>query len=676
MLTQTLQKIKPLPADAELDLRMYGKYLAFLRRHPIHAVRLLWGIVIPPHESMMLKTAWMGYRTSIFVCSRGTSKTFTIGSLFAPTKSLLYKSTSTLIASASRFRGGKVVLKDSSRLVRGSLKNQKQNNNWGYGALSHKPSLIKKDPDMWYMEFNSNSMVYTIPTNNEESVRGLRANILVLDERNTFDGDIIKKVYLPFLNVGTDFENPAAGSEGNQVFYVGTIDYTYRDWYKDIASVSDLAKIQYELQMARKSGNWRYYDELLTTQGKRIKNASFALTRYDYTDLLIPTKIGAYKINYPGAVRGKHIKWDERDQTDYIYTYPVEKKQLEDPLDEGTMDKEMWEAEQRNMFIRADGNVFPAELVEKVYGPIYTETEEKKRGWDSEDMGRRSLPPVLYNSGDPCILGIDTARVSDFTAFVVIRMGNAPEQLFKNFRKDYSIIEGRGPSPFANVIWAEQHQQMTTKETTNKIRELCDRYNIVATRNCPGIVIDYRGGGTNVRDELVNPSPEVDPDTGLALDGWTPPRRIFDPEDKDERLGKDLLADPNAWFALRLLATNDIINNELVGFAKAQMQSTQLYIGNSASVRGPRDVNSNIYYGTVGVDVLKHQLLRIQAIPTPSGKSIQYVMPGDPKKVESKKDMLMAFLYACHALREWINNQSSVYMTIPIAYGEAFIIGR
>src|SRR6266704_2599405 len=114
-------------ADAALDIKIYGRYMAFLRRHPVHAIRVLWGIIIPPHEAFMIESAWQGYRNNIYVCSRGTSKSFTVGSLFPPTKSLLYKSKSTLVASASKFRGGKLILKDSSRLLKGSLISQKPN---------------------------------------------------------------------------------------------------------------------------------------------------------------------------------------------------------------------------------------------------------------------------------------------------------------------------------------------------------------------------------------------------------------------------------------------------------------------------------------------------------------------------------------------------------------------
>src|SRR6185295_6082461 len=122
---KTIFNLNFIPADVALDIKIYGKYFSFLRRHVVHALRVLWGIVVPPHEAFMMQSAWQGFRNNIYVCSRGTSKSFTVGSLFPPTKSMLYRSSSFLVASASKFRGGKLVLKDSARLLRGSLKNQK-----------------------------------------------------------------------------------------------------------------------------------------------------------------------------------------------------------------------------------------------------------------------------------------------------------------------------------------------------------------------------------------------------------------------------------------------------------------------------------------------------------------------------------------------------------------------
>ncbi len=658
-------KLTSLRAEVDLDFRLYGRLVAFLRRHPTHSLRALYGIVIPPHESYMLETGWIGYRENTLVCSRGTSKTFTIGSVFPPVKASLYGSISTLVASASRFRGGKMVLKDSERLIRGQLKSQKLPGKWISASSSTGPRVIRREPDMWSMDFKTHSSVFTIPTNNDESVLGLRANILVIDERNTFDGTAIQKTYLPFLNVGTDFENPALGSEGNQVFYIGTIDYTYRDWYPQIQSIRSQAETEYDIHKTMMAGDWEYYDRLQNEHGRTMADFSGAYTRFDYTDLLIPTIIGNYKVHYPGATPRKTIKWDARDQKEYIYTYPVNKKQLEGDLDKGLVDFETWAAEQRNVFIYASGSVYSPKLVEKATGPIYTIEEERARGWMMDETGRRYTPPVIYKCADPCFLGVDVARTSDFSAFVVIRLGYGNANLFKT-NQEYELKSDSGPSTWANVIWAEQHQKMTIKAVSDTIRDLRKRYNIVTMHHVPGITIDARGGGTVVRDELAHPVPNQ-LDDGTPDPKWVMPQKIFDPKDDEY---KHLAAEAENWSGLELLWTSDQINQELVGFSRAQMEASRLYIGQYLSPMVRDDPDNILAVGYRGVQTLKNQLLRIQANPTPSGNSVRYQMPGDPKKLENKKDLFSAFLYACHGLRKYtVEELGKINSDDPVAYG-------
>jgi hypothetical protein len=656
---------KALPADIELTLKQYGKHIAFLRRHPTHAVRVLFGIVVPPHESSLLEVCWLGYRDNIIKCSRGTSKTFTVGSLFAPLKALLFRNSRVLVASASRFRGGKQVIKDSERLITGQLDSQTMPGHWAQGAIAH-AKVVKHEPDMWNIEFKSHSTVFTIPTNNEEAVRGLRANIMIIDERNTFDGEAIQKVYIPFLNVGRNFANPAQGASGNQVFSVGTIDYSYRDWHKEIMTAKDIIRIQYEAHKAMMQGDWGTYDSLMARHGKRLRTMSTAFVRYDYTDLLIPTELGGYRVHYPGAKQDKDIMWDERDQIDYIYTYPVSKTHLESSLDEGIVDKESWEAEQRNMFIRASGSVYPPSLVEKVTGPIFTIQEELKRKWDAQDQGTRYLPPVLYETADPCVLGVDTARTADFTAFVIIRIGDLPTSHYTGNINHYALSKDYGPTLWSNVVWAEQHQHLTTRETANLLYEFRQRYNIVGTFSYPGVVMDARGGGAHVRDELAEPSPPLDT-TGRPLANWKAPQRIYDVDDAEFQ---HLRTDADAWPGLKLLMTTDLMNQELISYSRAQMDAGRLYVGAYKTPSERFEDKFELNNGYLGARVLKHQMLRIQAESTPSGKSVRFVMPGDPRKIENKKDMLMAFLYACYGLRH-IHNvfARDAFEEEPVSYG-------
>ena len=260
------------------------------------------------------------------------------------------------------------------------------------------------------------------------------------------------------------------------------------------------------------------------------------------------------------------MKWDVRDNRKYIYTYPVNKKQLEDPLDQGLVDFETWAAEQRNVFIEAAGSVYSPKLIERAIGPIYTIEEERARNWYMDKEGRRYMPPVLYESTDPCFLGVDVARTSDFSAFVVIRLGYGESSFFKDSTA-YNLKKHSGIGTWSNVIWAEQHQKMTIKEISDTVRALRKRYNIITVRGVPGIAMDARGGGTNIRDELANPVPEK-LDTGEIDLNWKSPQKIYDPIDEEY---KHLAADENNWGGLEVLWTSDQSNQELVGFSRAQL---------------------------------------------------------------------------------------------------------
>jgi len=191
---------------------------------------------------------------------------------------------------------------------------------------------------------------------------------------------------------------------------------------------------------------------------------------------------------------------------------------------------------------------------------------------------------------------------------------------------------------------------MTIRETIAKIAELRNRYNIVSTGGIRGMVMDAGGGGTHVRDELANPSPPLT-ELGIPDPTWESPQRVYDPLDEEYEI---LKRDPDAWPGLNLLRTTAIINQELVSFTRAQMDAGMLLLAPFKSREQRKDPQQILLPGYLGVQTLKTQLLRIQAKPTPSGKNIQYVIPGKKDTIDNQKDMFMAYLYASYALREFV----------------------
>jgi hypothetical protein len=521
----------------------------------------------------------------------------------------------------------------------------------------------------------------TVPSNNPEAMRGIRARKAVVDERNTFDGNVVQTVIRFMMNVGGSFERIASDSTMNSIYQIGTIDYTFRDWWKEIDAARRLAKREYEAMQALEQQDWDVYDRLMAENKNELVTASFSYSRFDYTDVLIPQEIEdpetgeRYQIKYPipkNLVEKDLLRFDERDRCYYWYTYPADKKGLEEPLLNGTMDEDLWLAENRNVFIEAAGAVYPDSLVRKA-SEEYIHAAGKIQGWPEED---EFFPPVMYRCGDPCVIGVDYAREKDDFAIIIIRLGPCAEGDFDPTGKT-TDSKGRpcyGHTPWASVIWAGAFPHFTGQMATQVIYDLMERYNIINTTEMEngfgGIGMDARGGGLAVRDELANPKPPM-LDSGKPDPSWKPPIKIYDPEDEGYGHYAALDQPSKYWSGLRLLTPSNAENWEWTRYTKAAMEQNLLYIGyweapstwaakmGIVTATGQRDQADQEYtrwlIGYTGIKKLKNQLVRLQTEMTPGG-ALKVVMPGTKGTEEGKKDLYSAFIYAWHIARQHIVN--------------------
>ena len=661
----------------------YGSKLWFLRFQPSHAIHYLTGIALPPHERMWVRLFFAGYKENLIVGSRGTSKTFTHASLAAPVKGVLYRGLGILELSASGFRGGKLLLDDAERLVNGDLKGQRISGPFLRNSIATN-NVVKRDADRWQIKWASTSYNVTVPTNNADTMRGIRSNLALVDERNTFDGTVVHKIIRPMQNVGGDFRRTAKGGDSNQIFQFSTIDYTTRDWHPELEAARAMARAEFDAQKARKEGDWGEFDRIMNgTPG--IKTASIAYSRVDYTDLLIPTEVedlegNVYEVNYPpdkGLSQGDIVRWDENDQRAYIYTYPVDKDGLEEPLRQGTVDEELWMAEQRNVPIAAAGNVFPHEVIRKMAErPVYL-TGQIKGFSEADDF----FAPIMLTCGDPCVLGVDYGRESDHFALVVIRLGELSSGTFNPY--GFTDAEGRqcfGHTSWNHIVWAETWPKWTADQAAERIRALYKRYNVVRTTRARGIALDQKYGGGAVRDELAKPRPPVD-DNGLPVIGWEPPIRIYDPDDEDYIHYQAETDYTKFWPGLQLINATNTDNVTWTNAAKALMQQSKLYLGywmppsrwaadkGLVNMYGEADLTSQEYQewkiGFDGMRRLKSQLERIQAKVTEGGV-IRYVMPGARDTELGKKDLFSALIYGTHLVREHTVDATRKSQVIPM----------
>lgn len=674
--------------EQRLLLDNYGKWLWILRLLPDYATHAIFGIALPPHERFLIRLFFSKYSENILVASRGTSKSFSVVSTASPAFALLHKDWKIAVLSASGFRGGKELFRDTDRLFNGELDSQDMAGPFALNC-TRSGKVIEKDPSSWRISLRSNSNVTTVPTNNPEQLRGLRAHVVVIDERNTFDGETVDKVVRPMLNVGGNFRAPAAGTSRSKMWQVSTIDYTSRDWYPQIEAAKKLAVAEYEAAMARKRGDFREYHRLMNDNEQQLKFSSFSYTRMDYTDLLIPTEITAndghvYKVEMPldpGVEKKDVCRYDYRDDKTYYYTYPVEKATIEKPLLDGVVDEEIWLAEQRNVFVEMAGNVYPQPLIDKISErPIYQPGQIP--GFPNIDD--EFFAPLMYTCGDPCVLGVDVAREQDESSIIVIRLG---EMATAAFDPTYSRTdsEGRallGKTSWNHVCWAQTWKQRPYDELAEKIHEFRKRYNVLWTVYAGGIGMDKRGGGMAVRDHLALPKPKM-LDNGMPDPNWRLPEILYDPEDKlYEHFSTK---DPTKYLPmLRLIASSNLDNQDWVGSSKGLMQQGKLYI---AYWRAPSswalDLKINednaLYWeylaGYNGIRRLKRQLGRLQREITESGV-IRFVMPGDRTKEDGKKDLWAGYIYATSMARAHLVGRTIEDPLPPMVAPVAVEIGK
>lgn len=680
-----------------------GRWLWFLRTQPSHSAHYLAGIALPPHERLWLRMFFSGYKENNIVASRGTSKSFSHVSLAAPLKATLFKNKGFVALSASGFRGGKLLMEDSERLFKGRLRGQILDQPFLAKAIDSKSDrVVKREPDKWGMFMQSQSTVMTVPTNNFENLRGIRATDILIDERNTFPGEHAQKIIRPMMVVGGgNFRKTATAGDANTIYQISTIDYTIRDWYPEIEATRKVAKAEWEAQKALRARDFKEYNRMLNDDEGALLDASVHYSRVDYTDLLIPTTVTAkyldgetYRIKYPvtsDVTIADVTRFDKREKREYIYTYPVDKKGLEEPLINGTMDRELWLAEQRNVFIAAAGTFFTHALIQKVAErPIYEAEEVPGLTEENPLFYEEFYAPVMYKCGDPCVLGVDYARDSDHFAIVVIRLGELADTPFDPSLQTLDSKERPclGKTPWNHVVWAESWERWKADEAAERIREMLERYNVVYHTTAHGMGMDKGGGGSHVRDDLANPKPSVRED-GTPDPNWVMPVRIYDDEDEDYMHYGAMQG--AFWSGLELIKPTNESNTEQAFAVRGMMQQTKLYIGYAEApskwaarlgmilMDGTPDESHPDFYkwnvGYMGIRRLVRQLLKIQTKITETGKW-KFEMPGDREKEEGKKDLFSALIYAGHVARQHLVAATRKNEEVPMVAPVAVEIGR
>lgn len=662
-LSELLKLDSQFSAEQWLEMRSLWRPLIVFQEHPDILIHTLAGTYLPPHERTILRTIHLGAGETIIIGSRGTAKTSAAALYMAATGAVLPRRTSVWLA-ATGFRGGQTTFLDLGRWLKGGWDSQEQEVPFVRASIPRTPDPLNKSQNFWSIEFDSFSRAITLPTKDEDAIRGNRGNDLYLDEANFFQRELIDRVAIPFLNVKSDMRHGGEHAQSNRVIYMTTIDYGWRPFQERVQAARAGLERDVQCRKAMLAGNWALVDDL-ESKGTLAKQ----FIKFDYTDVLIREKLRTrdgrvLNVTWPDQeirpfLDKKGIPFTEKDPETgkilkfgspcrYYRTYAIAKDELERDLRDGSVDEASWKAEQRNIVDTAVGDVFPNQLIDEVAcsGDRYLLSyDECGQAWqEAHPDGLDYVPPVLLECTDPCVLGVDYAPISDFCAFVVIRVGPLAEG-------DFNPMTHTGRTKWSNVIWAEQHRQMTNYEAAEKVRELRKRYNLVYFHDgvqvrddwdaCRAIGLDMRGGGSGVRDELayIN-SKELTPGQ----------RRIIDPLDTDERI-QGFMVDQNSKVdpMLDAIMPSDSLNDRLVTYVRGQFETEQLYLPKYLHESARPTLTRETHVGYEASRILVHQLRKVRQEP---GKNYRtFYMDGDTAQDRNKKDLFSALLYAAKQLR-------------------------
>jgi len=536
------------------DLFSDVEMLLFYRRHPIIAIRDIFGINLAPHQRIAIRLIWRGGANNIILLfSRAMGKTFLcalLGLLYA----VLYDGISIVFLGGDGFRQGKLILEEAVKIINGELDGQKDRK-FLRNLLDRRgtQSPIRKDPDVWAIPFRNKSLIRSAPIGDGNRIRGFRAHITFVDERKDLSKDIRDKVVKPFGILGKNVVSQKQEFKNINID-AGTLEFEEDDYTKDTENYQRLMEEGVD---------------------------AYLIVKFEYIDAYKEDENGRFVSSFHGK---RYSYWKT--------PYAINIREIEEQIENGDMDEESWYAEYLCRPKRAVGNVFSYHDVKGIIDfPLMTEEEEiellKREKLYEKALSLRYLRPLM-ECDDPVVIAVDVARESANTAFAVLRLGPLS-------KKDWDPISQTGKTPFSNIIFAYQERQMPYKRAAQYIYDLLERY-----PNTLNVFMDQRGGGSAVRDDLYDIAKDV---PGMQV--------LYDPRDRDE--GGVATRIPKGMGDPRLVLLNYTAEDNTVALSrvKAAVQTQKLLL-----VRGQKGDTQELNLAYHFINEIATEMRIIKTEPT------------------------------------------------------------
>lgn len=232
---------------------------------------LLMGIRLYPEQVIYLKT-WFANNFNLMIAGRGCSKS-TLAGVFAVLYAAFNPNSKILIVSQN-FRSSRRILENIERIALSQPTKQLLN--------CFKQSKLSRRGDIFQWEMNNASLIMCVPLSNGDGLRGLRCNVLIVDEALLVPLKIIEEILQPFLVASGDIKEKQQTREyEDKLIAEGKMQEQDRRVFKSTSKMILLSSASYQWEDL-----YKVYEKYLEKATKDTKEqreiASYSVIQASY----------------------------------------------------------------------------------------------------------------------------------------------------------------------------------------------------------------------------------------------------------------------------------------------------------------------------------------------------------------------------------------------------------
>ena len=244
-----------------------GKFLSYNIQF---TTRILFGITIHPRQAVLMRT-WFNHNYNLAAWSRGSAKS-TLAGLFTVLYCLFNPNTNILICSQN-FRSARRILENLEQL---SMKS---------GGLLFKQCIrgdLSRRNDIFKYTFINGSTITAVPLSGGDGLRGLRCNVLIIDEALLLSDTIIETILKPFLVASGDIgAKQKVREKEDRLIKKGLMKESERQVFASGSKMILLSSASYQWEDFYKT-YLKYLKNIEENTEADIKIASFCVTQLSY----------------------------------------------------------------------------------------------------------------------------------------------------------------------------------------------------------------------------------------------------------------------------------------------------------------------------------------------------------------------------------------------------------